>query len=206
MGRPRRYSAAAIIEGAKQVSAERGPHKLTIAAVAQRTGVPVGSIYHRYASRDEILAALWLDIVEEMQQHFLAALEGADAMGAGLAAVRWACDWVRRHPRESRLLLLHRRADFASDRWPASYRRRAQRLATLGGASLTAYAGRLGGGRSADVRTVRFALVDLPMAAFRGDIVAGMPPSDRMEQVVLQTCGYVLRQAARSQSNSRKRR
>jgi hypothetical protein len=103
-------------------------------------------------------------------------------------------------------LLLHRRADFASDGWPLSYRRRAERLASLGGTSLAAYAGRLSSRRPPDIRVVRFALVDLPMAAFRSDLAAGRPLSDQMEQLVLQTCNYVLRQAAHNPSKSRKRR
>jgi len=207
MGRPPRYSEAEILEGAKHVSAEIGPQKLTIAKVAERTGVPVGSIYHRYASRDEILAAVWLDLVEEFQAHFLAALEGPDVVRAGLAGVRFACDWVHRHPREARLMLLHRREDFASDRWPASHRRRAQELASRAAESLSAYATRLAGhGDAAALRTVRFALVDLPMAALRREIAAGVPPSEDMQLLVLHTCAYLLRHAARSQPTRRKRR
>jgi hypothetical protein len=53
---------------------------------------------------------------------------------------------------------------------------------------------------------VRFALVDLPMAALRSDIAAGAPLSKRVEQLVLQTCEYVLRQAACSRQTPRKRR
>ena len=186
------------------MSAALGPQKLTIAKVAEKTGVPVGSIYHRYASRDEILAAVWLDLVEEFQDHFLAELEGKDTIAAGLAGVHYACQWIRRHPREARLLLLHRREDFASERWPHSYRRRAERLASRAGASVSAYAerltGRSGGGA---VRAVRFALVDLATAALRRDVEAGMPPSQSVERLLLETCAYVLRRVA---SGAAKRR
>jgi AcrR family transcriptional regulator len=207
MGRPSRHHEADILEGAKHVSAEIGPQKLTIAKVAARAGVPVGSIYHRYASRDEILAVVWLDLVEDFQGHFLAAIAGEDAVPAGLAGVRYACTWIRRHPREARLLLLHRREDFAAERWPASYRRRAQRLASRAGASLSAYAARLSGrAGAAQVRTVRFALVDLPMAALRANVEAGTAPAPDMQRLLLHTCAYVLRQAARSQPKRGKRR
>jgi AcrR family transcriptional regulator len=204
MGRPARYGEAQILEGAKHVSADVGPQRLTIARVAQRTGVPVGSIYHRYASRDEILAAVWLDLVEEFQGQFLAALEGEDPIRAGLAGVRYACEWIRHHPREARLLLLHRREDFASARWPAGHRRRAEGLASRAGASLGAYAARLTGrGGAAALRTVRFALVDLPTAALRRDVEAGTPPSKDTQRLVLQTCAYVLQCAARRQPTHR---
>jgi AcrR family transcriptional regulator len=204
MGRPQRYAEAQILEGAKHVSAEGGPQKLTIAAVAEHTGVPVGSIYHRYASRDEILAALWLDLVEKFQARWLAELAGADVVRAGLAAVRLTCDWVRRHPREARLMLLHRREDFASERWPASYRRRAEGLARQAGARLRQYAARLTGRAGApQVRTVRFALVDLPTAALKRDVEAGVPPSEDVERMVLDTCAYALQRAARGQPTHR---
>jgi len=200
MGRPRRYDEAQILEGAKHISAESGPQKLTIAAVAQRAGVPVGSIYHRYTSRDEILAAVWFDFVEAFQARWLAELEAADVVGAGLAAVHWACDWVRRHPREARLMLLHRREDFASERWPASYRRRAAQLARRAAAGVRQYAARLTGrAGAAQLRAVHFALVDLPTAALKRDVEAGVPPSEDVEHLVLDTCAYALQRMARRQ-------
>ncbi len=200
MGRPRQYDEAQILEGAKRISAESGPQKLTIAAVAERAGVPVGSIYHRYASRDEILAAVWLDFVEGFQARWLAEIEGADVVTAGLAAVRFACDWVRRHPCEARLMLLHRREDFASERWPASYRRRAEALARRAEAGVRQYAMRLTGrAGTAQVRAVRFALVDLPTAALKRDTEVGVPPSEDVERLVLDTCAYALQRMARRQ-------
>jgi AcrR family transcriptional regulator len=200
MGRPPRYSDADILEGAKHVSAAIGPQKLTIAAVAERTGVPVGSIYHRYTSRDEILAAVWLDFVEEFQERWLAELEADDVVRAGLAAVRFGCGWVRQHPREARLMLLHRREDFASERWPASYRRRAEGLARRAGASLLRYTARLTGrAGAAPLRHVRFALIDLPTAALKRDVEAGVPPTPDVERIVLDTCAYALRRLARRQ-------
>jgi AcrR family transcriptional regulator len=193
MGRPARYLGADIVAGAREISVDLGPRNLTVAAVAQRTGVPIGSIYHRYASRDEILAAVWLDLVEEFQARFLAALEADDAVEAGLAAVRGVVAWVRRHPREARLLLLHRREDFAAERWPASYRRRAEELASRAAASMSRYAARLTGrSGSAELRRVRFALVDLPTATLKRDIEEGERPTPSTERLLLDTCAYAL--------------
>jgi AcrR family transcriptional regulator len=199
MGRPARHAQTTILDSAKRLSAEVGPHRLTIAAVAARAGAPVGSIYHRYASRDEILAAVWLELVEEMQARFLAELAGNDPVAAGLAAVRQSCGWVRRHPLEARLMLLHRREDFAAERWPQSYRRRAAALAATADASMRRYAARLcGRGGPRQLRLVRFILVDLPMAAFRRDIESGAPPSKSVEAFLLDTCADALRRARRT--------
>lgn len=196
MGRSVRHPQTTILECAKRVSAEVGPRQLTIAAIADRAGAPVGSIYHRYASRDEILAAVWLDLVEEFQEGFLAALEDGDPVEAGLAAVRYTCRWVRRHSREARLMLLHRREDFAADRWPRSYQRRAAALAAQAGESLQRYAARLlGRGGVHELRLVRFALVDLPTAALKRDIEAGAFPAQSVEALLLDSCTHALRRA-----------
>lgn len=207
MGRPARFDEAAILASAKCVSAEVGPQQLTIAAVAEQAGAPVGSIYHRYQSRDEILASLWLDVVGPFQEQFLEKLEGRDPVRAGLAAVRYVCAWVRAHPLEARLLLLHRREDFAEGGWPMSYRHRARALVTRAEESLRAYAGRLSG-RSEDtaLREVRFALVDLPTAALRRDIDAGGPISQLSQRLLLETCEFALRRVARRRRSPTRRR
>lgn len=196
MGRPARHQEATILASAKRVSAAVGPQRLTIAAVASDAGTPVGSIYHRYASRDDILAALWLELVTEFQTRLLAHLERSDPVEAGLAALRFVCRWVRRHPCEARLMLLHRREDFAAERWAATYRRRARDLADQADTAMRRYASRLlARAGAAELRTVRFVLVDLPTAALRRDLEAGTPPSKRAEAMLLDTCAYALRRA-----------
>jgi AcrR family transcriptional regulator len=196
MGRPARHAHRTILDSATRVSAEVGPRQLTIAAVAARSGAPVGSIYHRYASRDEILAAVWLDLVAAFQERFLAALDGGEPIAAARAAVRYTCAWVRRHPREARLLLLHRRDDFAAERWPQSYRHRAEALAASAGESLQRYARRLFGRcRPAELRIVRFVVVDLPTAALKRDVEAGVSPSKCVEELLVDSCAYALRRA-----------
>lgn len=197
MGRPARHEEATILKCAKQLSAEIGPRNLTIAAVAERAGAPVGSIYHRYASRDDILATVWLELVEEFQGRFLAALGGdGDPVEAGLAAVSFTCRWVRRHPREARLMLVHRREDFASERWSKSHRQRAEGLAAQALESLQRYSARLlGRSGTAGLRSIRFAVVDLPTAALKRAIDAGVAPSKSVEALLLDTCAYALRRS-----------
>jgi AcrR family transcriptional regulator len=196
MGRKEQHGRASILQSARELSAEGGPQKITIAGVARRAGAPVGSIYHRYASRDEILAEVWLDLVEEFQEFFLAYLDGEDPVEAGLEAVRFTCTWVRRHPREARLMLLHRREDFAADRWPQPYQRRARELVAAADERLRAYAARLlGSGAKAELRRVQFIVVDLPTAALKREIEAGVSPSKGVEKLLLETCAFAFRQA-----------
>ena len=59
---------------------------------------------------------------------------------------------------------------------------------------------------AATLRRVRFALVDLPMAALRRDVETGTPPSGDVQRLLLHTCAYVLRHTMRGQPNRRVRR
>ena len=112
--------------------------------------------------------------------------------------------WVRRHPREARLMLLHRREDFAADRWTAGYRRRAQQLFAAADTAVRRYAVRLCGRAGAgELRIIRFTLVDLPTAALKRDIEAGTPTAKRMEAILLDTCAHALR-AARGRAQQMK--
>jgi hypothetical protein len=93
-------------------------------------------------------------------------------------------------------MLVHRREDFAAERWAKSYRRRAQALAARAHESLQRYAsGLLGRGGPAELRSVRFTLVDLPTAALKRDVEAGVAPSKSVEALLLDTCAYALRHA-----------
>ena len=142
------------------------------------------------------LTPFWLDLVEEFQARFLSHLDEGAPVAAGLAAVAFVCRWVRRHPREARLMLVHRREDFAADRRAAPHRRRAQQLFTASDTALRRYALRLCGRAGAgELRIVRFALVDLPTAALRRDVEAGAPAAKRMETILLDTCAHALRAA-----------
>ena len=193
MARPERFPRARILEAARAIVVERGPGKLTVALLSARLGAPVGSIYHRYPSLDLLLADLWLSTVESFQPEFLRHLAIEDTLEAGLAAVAFACRWVGHHHQEAHLLLRHRRQDFMHGEWPEPYRSRAEHLRRRGAADIRAYCRRLYGNASAaHLRRVRFALQDLPLAAFRSAIEAGAKMPRDVEPLVKDTCRYIL--------------
>ena len=76
MGRRPKFDRESIAAAARQVVAERGPRGATVAAIAAHLGAPTGSIYHRFRSRELLLADLWLTVVEAFQAGVVAALEG----------------------------------------------------------------------------------------------------------------------------------
>ncbi|AQA20703.1 bacterial regulatory, tetR family protein [Rhodococcus sp. MTM3W5.2] len=62
------FSIDALLDAAREVILERGPRSATVALIAARAGAPTGSIYHRFASVDELLARTWLRAVRRTQQ------------------------------------------------------------------------------------------------------------------------------------------
>jgi AcrR family transcriptional regulator len=198
MGRPAAFPRQRILDGALTLVAEDGPAAATVGALAAHLEAPVGSLYHRYASRDLLLADLWLETVEGFQPEFLTRLRAADPMAAAIDAVRFAWTWVASHPREAHVLLLHRREDFMSGPWPAPFARRAGRLDTGAGAGMRDYCRRLYGRTSAALlRRVRLALVDLPQGAARPYIQAGAAPPADLLSLVEDACAHLLRTETR---------
>src|SRR5690349_25083603 len=88
MGRPARFDADQLLDEALALAAEGGPEAVTMAAVAQRAGAPSGSLYHRFAGRSALLAALWLRTVADFQAGYLTALldDGAAPRDGAVAA------------------------------------------------------------------------------------------------------------------------
>lgn len=123
MGRRAYFKHDDFIKAAIRLIAELGPAALTISALSEQIKAPIGSVYHRFPSRNAILAELWLTIVESYQKEFLKIL-ATD----GLQAALYGLQWVRKHPDEGRILLLYRREDIVTGKWPVDLQKRAQLL------------------------------------------------------------------------------
>jgi AcrR family transcriptional regulator len=179
---------------ALRLVAERGPQAVTVAALAKEAGAPTGSIYHRYRSREQLLAELWMDVVEGFQQGFVDQLAQAHDVEGAVATARDMVDWVREHPLESRLLLLHRRQDFVdNDRWPPELAERAAALEPQLGSSLRAFGERAFGRADAETMTrLRYALLDAPFGAVRPYVQARKRLPAIVEQLVATTARAVL--------------
>jgi AcrR family transcriptional regulator len=65
------FSTEAILDAAREVIVARGARSATVEAIARQAGAPVGSIYHRFSSIDELLARVWLRAVRRTQQRSL---------------------------------------------------------------------------------------------------------------------------------------
>lgn len=186
MGRKALYDRSDIRGAALKLVSTLGPQDVTIADIAKELGAPTGSIYHRYRSREHILAELWMDVVESFQREFVAALaEAEDAAGAGEAALLMT-RWTRDHMREARLMLLYHRQDFVGAEWPEELAVRAKALEPEMGHALRAFARRALGRSDAEAMArVRFALLDAPFGAIKPYVQRGVALPAVLDELIV---------------------
>src|SRR4051794_4960651 len=106
MPRPRVHRDEVILDAARDLLAEGGRETATTAAISSSSGAPIGSLYHRYGSRGQLFAAVWLRTVGRFQDGLLAAAEAAaPGMARALVVADWTIEFTVRHPQDARLLL-----------------------------------------------------------------------------------------------------
>jgi AcrR family transcriptional regulator len=184
MGRKARFSSDQVLSAAIALLAEGGTQGVTMAAVGRRAGAPIGSLYHRFPSRDHLMARLWLSIVESFQDGFLKALAGGDGLSAALYTPRWA----REHLNEGKVLLLFRREELMTGQWPDEMRDRAAALGrelTDGvSAFVRAHFGRV---TAETMGTARFVLIDVPYGVVRPHLERDEAPPPIVDRLIEKT-------------------
>jgi AcrR family transcriptional regulator len=173
--RPQVHPTDTMLDAARDLLLE-GSRNATMEAIADASGAPTGSIYHRFGSRDELIARLWIRAVYRSQASFVAALERDDPREAALAAAMSIIDFCDEHPADARLLVAFRREDLVKTIPEGSL---AEELAVLNRPverAVAALARRLYGRatRAALDRTL-LAVFDLPYGAVRRYLISGAP-------------------------------
>src|ERR1700720_3076690 len=180
MGRPK-YDDRDFLDAALAIAAISGPPAVTIGAVTDRLKAPVGSFYHRFASRDVLLGELWLRTVLDFQQGITAALDAAD----GLRAALHTPNWVRGHLDEARLLLLYHRDDFVQGGWPPSLQdgvaAQTERMETGFARFARLVFGRAG---PEEMRRAQFLLAEMPVGAVRQHLHRREPPPPIVDELI----------------------
>jgi AcrR family transcriptional regulator len=92
-----------MLDAARALLLQDGARATTIGAIAKASGAPVGSIYHRFGSRETLITKLWLRAVYRSQASFVAAMEQPDAREAAVAAALSIFDFCREHPADAQL-------------------------------------------------------------------------------------------------------
>lgn len=177
MPRPELHSADSILDSARELVLEGGARSATIDGIVSASGAPKGSIYHRFATLNELLASMWLRAVRRSQDAFLAALTHPDAGEAAVAAGLAVHDFARALPGDARLLASLRREDLLGSVTSPDTQQALREVNDRLAVAVVALARRLYGraSKSAVERTM-CAVIDLPQGAIRRHLIAGSPP------------------------------
>ncbi len=111
MAPPRKHDSEGILDATRTLVLRDGPRAASVAAIARESGAPVGTLYHRFGSRDGVLAAAWLRALERFQRCALAAAADPDPLAAAVAMASSQVAFAREQPEDARLLLTLRRDD-----------------------------------------------------------------------------------------------
>lgn len=177
MARARKHGTDAILDAVRALVLAEGPRAAGIAAIAEVSGAPVGTLYHRFGSRDGVLIEMWLRALRRFQAPYLGAAADPDPIAAGSAMARAVIAFARAHPEDARLLLGVRRRDLLDG--PSTDELDAH-LAALN-APLEAAARRLardlhGRATARAVDAVHAAVLDLPYGAVSRHATRGAMP------------------------------
>src|SRR4051812_47554474 len=185
------YDHAHFLTAARDLAAEGGPAAVTVLSVTERLGAPSGSFYYRFASRDVLLAELWLATALAFQSGFVAAIKRGDGLAAALHTPRW----VRAHLDDARLFLLYHRDDFVQGEWPAALRARVARQGRRVDACYKRFARvTLGGADAERLRVASFLLADVPKAAVVPHLHRREPPPPLVDEMIARTYRALLAQ------------
>lgn len=195
MAPARKHDSHRILDAARTLVLRDGPRAASVAAIARESGAPVGTLYHRFGSRDAVLAAAWLRALERFQRSALAAGADPDPLAAAAAMAASQVAFAREQPEDARLLLTLRRDDLL-DGEPAQEMRahldaiNAPLLTRLH--ELTRALRANTGPRASDA--VTRAVVDLPNAAVRRHARDGKPPPAWLQDDVAAAARRLLEQ------------
>lgn len=103
----------AILTAMLDVVVERGFHDAPMSVIAQRAGASAGVIYHHFAGKDEIIAALYERIAAQKRASLLAGYsEALDVATAFRMVWRNEYHFCRQHVKEMRFLEMYEAAGF----------------------------------------------------------------------------------------------
>jgi AcrR family transcriptional regulator len=193
MPRTARHGGDRMVAAGVRLASDGGPDAVTISAISAATGAPVGSIYHRFKSRDLLVAEVWLSTIEAFQRGYMEVLSAEPTVETGLAAALHIPAWVREHPTEARILLLHRQEDFVGTEWPPAVAARARDLNTGVMARIAAFAlATLDSDGEEAVARATFALASAPVGAVQRYLAARQRPPAVVDDLVRETYRAVI--------------
>jgi AcrR family transcriptional regulator len=110
MAPPRKHHTDAILDATRRLVLAAGPRAASVTAIAEASGAPAGTLYHRFGNRNGILSAAWLRALERFQSRAMAA-EGETPLETAVAMARAVVSFARELPEDAQLLLTLRPSD-----------------------------------------------------------------------------------------------
>lgn len=110
MAPPRKHETDVILDAVRALVLDGGPRSASVAAIANASGAPPGTLYHRFGNRNGILTAAWLRALERFQARAMAA-EADSALESAVTMAVAAIGFAREFPEDARLLLTIRPSD-----------------------------------------------------------------------------------------------
>jgi len=191
MGRKAYFKNEEFINAATEIISENGLNALTIAALAKRINAPVGSVYHRFPSRDALLSEVWINIIESFQNEFIEKVRED-----GLKATLFCLEWVRKHPHKARIMLLYRMQDLMSGPWPEEMQQHARRLnKDLHDAMVAFIKKQFGRVTKENIDRVIFATYDAPIGIIRRYLLQNKVPPPSAARLIRETYAAVIENA-----------
>jgi AcrR family transcriptional regulator len=112
--RPARFTDDTVLDAALAVVARQGP-AVAVADIGAELGGPVGSIYHRFSSREVLLVRLWLRSVARFQAGLFAIADEALGERVLVELALHVPRYCRDYPDEARALTLFRQDRLLAD-------------------------------------------------------------------------------------------
>jgi AcrR family transcriptional regulator len=178
------HSEDDLLDSARSVVVHQGARGATVAAVKEASGAPIGSIYHRFGSLDELLARAWIRAARRSQAAGLVA-EGTDPIDTVVAAAVALYDFCIENREDAVLLASFKRDDFAESDLPDGLRLELEHLndpvlVRLGQLARLLF----GRANRSSIDLLLVALVDVPYAFARRYLDAGArPPASQRQRL-----------------------
>ena len=167
MAPPRKHETDVILDAARALVLDSGPRSASVAAIAQASGAPAGTLYHRFGNRNGILTAAWLRALERFQARAMAA-DADTALESAVTMAVAAIGFARELPEDARLLLTIRPSDLLDGEPDAAFQEAlADRNAPLSQRVRTFAHELYGSSDTRCVDAVARAIADLPYAVVR---------------------------------------
>jgi AcrR family transcriptional regulator len=166
-----------ILDVSRDLVLSGGARAVTVDRIVAASGAPKGSVYHRFSTVSDLLAAMWLRGVRRSQARFLEPLKaGGNPMDVAVAAGLAICDFASEEPADARLLAALRREDLVGEVTDPELVSALQQVNRDLHEAVKALARRLYGRATRDaIERTTCAVIDLPQGAIRRHLVRGGP-------------------------------